>query len=185
MNEALTIAAISGGILLYGLISGRLQKTIITAPMVIVILGISIGTQGLGLIDFAIEHTFVDIVAEITLILVLFADASRISLKRLSKQHVIPTRLLAIGLPLTMIAGTLAGMLIFNTITIWSLIILAVILAPTDAALGQAVVSSPKVPIRIRQAINVESGLNDGIALPFLLFFMSMAGEMEGTNPGY
>ncbi len=63
--------------------------------------------------------------------------------------------------------------------------VLGIILAPTDAALGQIVISSPRIPVRIRQALNVESGLNDGIALPILLFFLSLAGAQQIEAAGY
>lgn len=92
--------------------------------------------------------------------------------------------MLSVGLPLTILGGTLLAALLLDTLTFWEAAVVAAILAPTDAALGQAVVSSPKVPVRIRQALNVESGLNDGIALPVVLFFIHLAASSEGTEPG-
>jgi NhaP-type Na+/H+ or K+/H+ antiporter len=185
LGELLTIATIAAFILGFGLISQRIQTTVITPPMVFVVFGMLVSPQLLGLVGLHVGHDFIDILAEFTLVLVLFTDASRIDLKLLRKRHDIPLRLLAIGLPLTMVAGTLVGALLFDFVTIWEAAVLAVILAPTDAALGQAVVSSRQVPVRIRQALNVESGLNDGIALPFLFFFISLASAVEETRYEY
>jgi NhaP-type Na+/H+ or K+/H+ antiporter len=185
MEETLLIALIAAFILGFGAVSRRIQTTVITAPMVFVVFGLLISEPILGLVHGELETEFVSIIAELTLVIILFTDASRIDLKRLRLQHNIPIRLLGIGLPLTMLAGTLVAMAMFDVPNIWTAAIIAIILAPTDAALGQAVVSSPKVPVRIRQALNIESGLNDGIALPFLLFFVTLAGAAEGPDPAY
>ena len=88
----------------------------------------------------------------------MFTDASRIDLKLLRRDHDIPVRLLAIGLPLTMLFGAIAAAVIFDALTFGEAVVLAIILAPTDAALGQAVVSNPKVPLRIRQLLTLRVG---------------------------
>jgi NhaP-type Na+/H+ or K+/H+ antiporter len=176
-------AVIALFILTFGLVSGRIQKTIISPPMVFVLFGLLVSKRVLGLIEVGAENEFIQTLAELTLVLVLFTDASRINLRLLRREHDLPIRLLSIGLPLTIISGALLAGLIFNVLTLWEAFVLGVILAPTDAALGQAVVSLPKVPVRIRQALNVESGLNDGIALPFLLLFLSLAGAAQQTQP--
>ena len=116
--------------------------------------------------------------AEATLALVLFSDASRIDLGKLRREISLPVRLLGIGLPLTIAFGALAAAVIFDQLTFWEAAILGVILAPTDAALGQAVVTQPRVPGRIRQGLNVESGLNDGICVP-LLFAAIAAADVQ------
>ncbi len=185
MEQFLLIAIIAAFIIGFGSVSGRLQKTVITAPMAFALFGLLISVDVLGLIEMGIGGEFLNIIAELTLILILFTDASRIDLKLLRREHDIPLRLLAIGLPLTMIGGALLAAVMLNFVNIWEGAILAVMLAPTDAALGQAVVSSPGVPVRIRQALNVESGLNDGIALPFLLFFIAAAGAAERPDIAY
>ena len=182
MEELLAFALIAGLILVFGVVSGRIQKTVITPPMVFAVFGIVIGQWVLDIIHLEIEGGFLNTLAELTLVLVLFTDASRIDLKLLRRDHNLPIRLLGIGLPLTMVFGAVIGAVVFDALTFWEAAVLAVILAPTDAALGQAVVSSPKVPIRIRQTLNVESGLNDGIALPILLFFISVAGATEEVS---
>ena len=158
-------------ILVFGVLSRRAESSILTPPIFFVAVGFFVAWQGGAHLEVS-EHT-VHTLAEITLVLVLFTDASRIRLASLRKFHVLPVRLLLIGLPLTIGLGTLAATGLFPHFTLWEAALLAAVLAPTDAALGQAVVSSPKVPIRIRQALNVESGLNDGIALPLVLVFLS------------
>jgi NhaP-type Na+/H+ or K+/H+ antiporter len=175
MMSIASVAIIAAGFLLYSLISGRLRATIITAPLVLTVFGFMVGTGGLGVVQFTAEHSAIHFVAEFTLILVLFADAARIDLSRLRRDHNLPARMLLIGLPLAIIAGTLVAALLFPSFQFWEAALLAALLAPTDAALGQAVVSAKAVPVRIRQAINVESGLNDGIALPAVLLFATLA----------
>jgi len=171
---ALTI--IAAGVLGFSFISGRIQKTVLTPPMIFMLFGLLFGPHGLGFISFNVEHGFIHILAELTLILVLFTDASRIDLRLLCRQHDFPLRLLLLGLPLTIVLGVIAAIFLFPQLNIWEAAVLAAILAPTDAALGQAVVSSKIVPIRIRQALNVESGLNDGMVLPLILIFISLGG---------
>lgn len=173
--ELLSLAVITAGFLLYSLISGRLKATIITAPMVLTAFGLIVGTAGMSIVGVDTKHSAIHLVAEITLILVLFTDAARIDISRLRRDHNLPVRMLLIGLPLTIIAGTLLARLLFPSFQFWEAALLAALLAPTDAALGQAVISAKAVPVRIRQAINVESGLNDGIALPAVLLFAALA----------
>ena len=174
---AFTVIAIS--ILGFGLISGRVQKSVITPPMVFVLFGLLISSKAFGLITFDIENRFIHGLAEITLVLVLFTDAARIDLRACRREHNLAARLLVFGLPLTIIFGTLVGTALFDDFSFWGAAVLAAILAPTDAALGQAVVSSPLMPARIRQTLNVESGLNDGIMLPVILILLSLAGAAE------
>ena len=177
--EILTLTTISTFILIYGVVSQRLQSTIISGPMAFTAFGLLLSENSLGLIHSESILEIFHFVAEITLILLLFSDASRIDLKLLRKKHIIPIRLLTIGLPLTIVLGTLLALAMPFGFSFWEAAILAIILAPTDAALGQAVVSLPIVPVRIRQALNVESGLNDGLALPFLLLCVFLAGMPE------
>jgi NhaP-type Na+/H+ or K+/H+ antiporter len=172
-------AVIAAGVILFGLVSKRLQGTIVTAPMVFAALGLVIGDAALGLAHLDFGHAFVHGLAEVTLVLVLFSDASRIDLRLLRRDHDLPFRMLLIGMPLAIIAGTFAGLALPLGLGLWEAALLAAILAPTDAALGQSVVSNPLVPTRIRQALNVESGLNDGIALPVVLLFASLASAVQ------
>jgi NhaP-type Na+/H+ or K+/H+ antiporter len=183
MNE-LGLVAVALCVLVAAGISRRIQGTILTLPMVYVGLGLLLSGRMLGVIELGLESEIVRIIAELTLVLVLASDASRIELRRLVRDHSLPSRMLGIGLPLSMLLGTLVAAVMFGDMPFWEAAILAVILAPTDASLGQPVVSNPKVPVRIRQTLNIESGLNDGIALPFLLLAVSMAEATEVTQIG-
>lgn len=174
---ALLLVAIA--VLGFGLVSARAQRSIVTPPMVFVFLGLVLGQYGLGLINVSPDDEWIHLLAEVTLVVVLFTDASRIDLSLLRRQHGLPVRLLLIGLPLTILLGTVVGAAVFSELSFLEVALLAAILAPTDAALGQAVVSSKKIPVRIRQTLNVESGLNDGIALPVVLILLSLACGVE------
>ena len=122
--------------------------------------------------------------AEATLTLVLFADASRIDLRLLRRELGVPVRLLGIGLPLTIIAGSFAAALVFPELSWPEALVLAIVLAPTDAALGQAVVTDKRLPSRVRQSLNVESGLNDGICVPLLFIALAIAEAEEQVVGG-
>lgn len=181
--ETLTFALIAASILAFGLFSAKAQTSVLTPPIFFVGIGWLLAGHGSGLLEIHVDEHVIHTLAELTLVLVLFTDASRIDLALLRKEHRIPVRLLSIGMPLTIVLGTLAAAWLFPAFTLWEAALLAAILAPTDAALGQAVVSSPKVPVKIRQALNVESGLNDGIALPLVLLFLSTcAAAVEGQG---
>ncbi len=179
----LTTIAIIGSLFLgYALVSGRLEGTVLTAPLLFAGFGFMAGSGGLAFAKIDVEHSAIHVIAELTLILVLFADAARIDLDRVRQDHNLPMRMLLIGLPLTMAAGTFMAAAFFPAFSIWEAALLAALLAPTDAALGQTVVSAKTVPVRIRQAINIESGLNDGIALPAVLMFAALAGAASGGH---
>ncbi|HEX5881025.1 MAG TPA: cation:proton antiporter [Actinomycetota bacterium] len=181
MNEwALpTIAVLLIG---YGAVSGRLQSTVITQAMVFVALGLLVGNRVLELVDVDAANQFVRHLAEATLTLVLFTDAARVNLGTLRRESALPARLLGLGLPLSIVAGTLAGLALFADLDLWTAAALATILAPTDAALGLPVVSNRRLPARIRQGLNVESGLNDGVCVPLLIIFLTLAQAEEGIG---
>jgi NhaP-type Na+/H+ or K+/H+ antiporter len=162
----------------FGLFSKLAERSPVTGPMVFVAVGILAGPLGFDWLEVSINAELVRVLAEITLVLILFIDASLIDLPALIRTRGIPLRLLLIGLPLTMGLGILLALPLFPGQSLWLLALMALILSPTDAALGQAVVKSQSVPERIRQAINVESGLNDGIALPPILLCVAvLAGD--------
>lgn len=171
-----TIALVAGVFLAFSLVSGRLDGTVLTAPLIFVAIGFLIGPGGFGLANLEVGHSATHVIAELTLILVLFTDAARIDLGSVRRDHNLPTRMLLMGLPLTIAAGTFIAVLLFPAFSIYEAALLAALLAPTDAALGQAVITAKVVPVRIRQAINIESGLNDGIALPVVLLLAALAG---------
>jgi NhaP-type Na+/H+ or K+/H+ antiporter len=172
-----------GLILFYGLFSKVAERTMVTAPMVFVTAGILLSFFLSEEVKQNVQAPWVKLVAELTLILVLFVDSSTLDLQALMKDRHLPIRLLLIGLPITMIAGILLAVGFYPHENIWLLALMALILSPTDAALGFAVVTSERVPLRIRQAINVESGLNDGFALPPILICLAvLSGEAGDRN---
>lgn len=179
MNDLLIAAIVLFCIILAAAFSRRIQGTILTMPIIYVVIGLLLSDLGFNVISPGGDSELVQIVAEITLVLVLFSDASRISIKGLINNHKFPVRLLSIGLPLTMLLGTFLASLIFDTIIFAEAAIVGILLAPTDASLGQAVITNKLVPQRIRQTLNVESGLNDGIAMPFLLMALAIATAEE------
>jgi NhaP-type Na+/H+ or K+/H+ antiporter len=163
----------------YALVARRLADGVITPPMVFLGLGLSSAFLG-GEHNAQQIETALHVLAEITLILVLFSDAAMVKTAGARAWLGWAGRMLVIGLPLAMLFGFLAGLLFLPGWPVWEVAILAAILAPTDAALGQAVVTNRLVPERIREALTVESGVNDGLALPAVLFFSCMA--VEGVH---
>ena len=163
-------------IFVYSLVSGRLERTVVTAPIVFTVLGMVAFPVFRLRWDAAADRGLFLTLAELGLVMLLFTDASRTSLEVLKDISGLPFRLLSTGMLLTMLLGALAALVLFRELSIWEAGILAAILAPTDAGLGQVIVSSPRVPMKIREALNVEAGLNDGLSVPFLLFFIALAG---------
>ena len=162
-------------IIVWSAFSGPLDRRGITSAMVFMVAGFAVGASALGWLDVSVESSVAERVTEIALVLLLFSDAARLDLKSLRHELGWPTRLLLIGLPLTMVAGAGVGMLVFPGMAIASVVLLSTMLASTDAALGQKVVSDTSVPARVRQALDVESGLNDGLAVPFFLVALDIA----------
>jgi NhaP-type Na+/H+ or K+/H+ antiporter len=167
----------------FAALSRRLEGLNVTAAMFFTAAGLLAGPV-LGLLDLSVGSEEVKLVAEITLTLVLFADASRISVRALRREYAVPLRLLGLGLPLTIAAGAAAGVAVLPGVSLVEALVLAVMLACTDAALGQTVVTDPRVPSRIRQGLNVESGLNDGLCVPLFLIAIALAETEEGTASG-
>jgi NhaP-type Na+/H+ or K+/H+ antiporter len=166
----------------YGAVSARLQTTVVSQAMIFTAAGLLAGSWALDLVDVDVANQFVRLLAEATLALVLFTDAVRVNLGRLRRESQVPARLLGVGLLLTIVAGTLAGLVLFPQLNLWTAAALATILAPTDAALGLPVVSNRRLPSRIRQGLNVESGLNDGVCVPLLIIFLTIAEAEEGVE---
>ena len=165
----------------YSLASRWIERSILTAPILFTVAGMlmfpalpTIRSAGLNSVVFLR-------IAEVGLVLLLFTDASRTDLRILGSIKNLPARLLSTGMLLTIALGAIAVKIVFSKLTIWEAGILAAILAPTDAGLGQVIVNSPRVPMQIRQALNVEAGLNDGLSVPFMLFFIALAAaKIEG-----
>ncbi len=168
-------------VFLYSLVSGRLERTVITSAILFTVLGmLTFPFTG----DLAAREANLQMflrVAELGLVLLLFTDASRTDVRELRSRANLPIRLLSAGMLMTIFLGLLGALVVFPRLSIWEAGVLAAILAPTDAGLGQIIVNSPRVPLRIREALNVEAGLNDGLSVPFLLFFLGLilAGPMD------
>ena len=166
----------------YALVAKLLARSPISGPMFFAFAGLI--AYWVGVIP-AETVTFTESIAlllELTLALVLFTDSMTLNIGSWRDDGELPTRLLAVGMPLMILLGGVAAFIMFPNLDLWGAAIIATILAPTDAALGRPVVTNERVPLRIREALNIESGLNDGIALPFLLFFIAGAEAEEGAN---
>jgi sodium/hydrogen antiporter len=182
MEWSLTIVALA--LIAVAAVSKPLSGSPITPAILFVSIGLLVGPKVLDEIDISSTSSTERALAEATLALVLFSDSSRIDLGELRREASVPLRLLGIGLPLTIVLGALAAGVIFGELTFWEAVIVGVILAPTDAALGQAVVTDPRVPGRIRQGLNIESGLNDGICVPLLFAAVAAADVESGISGG-
>ena len=176
------LAIIAAFVFLYSVASGGIERTSINGAIVFTAFGLALGPLGLDILNLSVDKEGVSILAELTLALVLFTDSSNANLRVLKRNFHIPQRLLLIGLPLTILLGFGVGVVLFDGLTLFEIAILATMLAPTDAALGKAVVTDENVPANIRESLNVESGLNDGICVPILLLFLALA--TGGTADG-
>jgi NhaP-type Na+/H+ or K+/H+ antiporter len=170
-----TIALMAVFIFIYSIISGGIERTPINGAVVFTAFGLIFGPMFLGLLDLRADTEGLRLLAELTLALVLFIDASNADLGVLKKNVNMPRRLLLVGLPMTILLGFIFGVVIFEDLALFEIAVLATLLAPTDAALGKAVVSDKSVPPEIRESLNVESGLNDGICVPILFVFLALA----------
>jgi len=171
----LELAILAIFVFLYSLIAGAVERSVISGPMIFIAVGLVIGPLGLGWIQPELDNDGLRVLADITLALVLFIDAAIADLSVVKRSFRIPQRMLVFGLPLTILLGFGLGLLLFDQLTIFEVAILATMLAATDAALGKAVVTNKLVPARIREGLNLESGLNDGICVPILFLFIALA----------
>jgi sodium/hydrogen antiporter len=177
-------AIIAVAVTAFAVVSKRLGRSVVTGTMAFTALGLAVGPEGFDLVDFSGlfgQPEFVSLVLTGALVVVLFTDASAINASNWS-DDVIPARLLGIGLPLAIVFGWVAALVVLGDLELWEAAVLGAMLAPTDAALGKAVVSNPRVPARIRQSLNIESGLNDGIAIPLFLVFLEAARAAESSR---
>ena len=169
-------------ILIYSSVAGAVEKTWISGAIIFTAFGLLIGPVGMDLISFKADREAIRALAELTLALVLFTDAAGADLGVLRKTERLPIRLLLVGLPLTIVLGFGVAALLFQKLSLFEMALLATMLAPTDAALGKAVVTNETVPNPVRQGLNVESGLNDGICVPILFVFLALAAEQAGEG---
>jgi NhaP-type Na+/H+ or K+/H+ antiporter len=178
-------AALVAVFAVYGLFASRLERSLITPPIFFVAIGLFLGSSGLGILPTDLDSETTLVITELTLGILLFADAATVRLREVEGDSRLPGRLLLVGLPLTIVLGTVAAKVLFPEAGWAAAALIATILAPTDAALGLAVVTNPAVPARIRRALNVESGLNDGIATPFVTLFLTLVLAEEGLGSGH
>jgi sodium/hydrogen antiporter len=184
--SASDLAIVTALIFAWGTLSARLERADVTAPITFVIAGVVLTHGPLAPLGYMPSHETVKVLAESTLVLVLFSDASRVGLRDLREDMGPCLRLLGVGLPLTIGLGTLLALALFTGVNGWLALLVGAALAPTDAALGAGMMIDPAVPARIRRLLNVESGLNDGIATPVVLVAVAGAGTAEhvpGTGP--
>ena len=175
-----TLALIALFTLVYSSVAGAVERTWISGPIVFTCFGLLVGPLGLDLLSWETDGETIRSLAEVTLAMVLFTDAAGADMSVLKKTAGLPARLLLIGLPLTILLGFGAGVLLIDGLSLFAIALLATMLAPTDAALGKAVVTNESVPDEIRQGLNVESGLNDGICVPILFVFLALALDKAG-----
>ena len=175
-----TLAVLALFIMVYSSVAGAVERTRISGPIVFTCFGLLIGPAGFALLDWDTDRELIRNLAEVTLAMVLFTDAAGADVKVLKNTTGVPARLLLIGLPLTIALGFAFGTLLIEHPSLFALAVLATMLAPTDAALGKAVITNEAVPGEIRQSLNVESGLNDGICVPVLLLFLALALDTTG-----
>jgi sodium/hydrogen antiporter len=170
-------------VVIYGALGLWLGRFSITMPMVFVLVGALIGEHGLSWFPITMSAETIRTLSEVTLALLLFADASTLSIKEVGEDATLPGRLLLIGMPLTVVLGSVLAYLLNPNFDLGLALLVGAILAPTDAALGLPIFNNPLVPVRIRRALNVESGLNDGIATPLVTMFIALSiGEFTGAE---
>jgi sodium/hydrogen antiporter len=182
VNSGLAIVGLA--LLLVAAVSRRLSGTLITPAIVVVAVGVLVGPLVLDDLTVSPTSATVRTLAEATLAVVLFSDSSRVDLRALPHDVSLPARLLGVGLPLTIVLGGLTASALFGAFSLSDALILGVILAPTDAGLGSAVVTDLRLPEVVRQSLNVESGLNDGICVPLLLIVLAtISGAGSRSHP--
>ena len=181
------LAILGAFLFFYSIFSARLARSPVNGAVVYMVLGLVAGPVGLGWLHLDVDAEGLRTLAELTLALVLFTDAAEANQRELQHSWRIPLRLLLFGMPLTIGLGYVAGLLLLDSLDWIALLLLATMLAPTDAALGKAVVTDPAVPASMREGLNVESGLNDGICVPLILLLLTLAidADVIGSPPQF
>jgi len=168
------LACFAALLFVYSLISEKVERLSLSGPIVFVAVGVALGPLGLEWFNPSVNFGNGKLLIDLTLALFLFVDAAGANLSVLRKNWRIPGRMLLLGLPLTMLLGAILAMMLFPEFSVFEAAILGVMLAATDAALGKAVVTNQGVPAHLREGLSAESGLNDGLAVPFLLLFIAL-----------
>lgn len=179
----LELAILALFVFIYSLVAGRIERSVVSGPMVFVVAGFLMGPSGLGWFSGGSTNEDLRLLADLTLALILFNDAATANISVLKSQFQIPSRMLLLGFPGAIVLGFVLAVLLFNGLSVYEAAILATMLAATDAALAKAVITNNTVPERLREGLNVESGLNDGICVPILLFFVALT--VSGENGGH
>jgi NhaP-type Na+/H+ or K+/H+ antiporter len=169
-------------VFLFSLVAGRLEGAPTTGPMVFVVAGLIMGPLGLAWFDGDVSRTALRVLADLTLASILFIDAANADLATLKRTYRIPTRMLLVGLPGVIVLGTLIAGVLFEALSVFEAAILGTMLAATDAALGKAVITNEAVPVRLREGLNFESGLNDGLCVPILLVLIALSLGSPGES---
>src|SRR5580704_445165 len=168
-------AILAAFLLIYSAVAGRIERSWISGPIVFVAVGFILGPDALGVFRLNITGEGLRVLAELTLAMVLFTDAANADFGILRRNRGLPERLLLVGLPLTIVLGFVLAAIVFPLLGTLEIALLAAMLAPTDAALGKPVVTNQAVPAVMREALNVESGLNDGICVPIVVLLIGLA----------
>jgi NhaP-type Na+/H+ or K+/H+ antiporter len=169
------IAILAAIVLVYSAVAGRVARSWLSGPILFTAAGLIVGPLGLDVLRLEISASDLKALAEAALAMVLFTDAAHADLAVVRRAVGLPERLLLIGLPLTIGFGFVIAIPLFPTLDLLAAALLATLLAPTDAALGAPVVSNEAVPIETREALNLESGLNDGICVPVVVILLDLA----------
>lgn len=182
-----TAAVLAAFLLIYSAVAGRVERSWISGPIVFTAIGFALGPGGLGVLRINISGEGLRLLAELTLAMVLFTDAANADFGIVRRNLGLPERLLGLGLPLTILLGFLLAVIVFPSLGILEAALLATLLAPTDAALGKPVVTNRAVPAVMREALNLESGLNDGICVPVVVILLGLAvgTQIEGGTTGH
>jgi len=163
-------------------LSGLAARTVLSTALLFLFAGAVLGPGGLGLVQKSAEDSIVAVLADIALFTVLFTDGQRASVPALREGWRLSGRALGLGMPLAMIGIAIPAHYLVNLD--WpTAFLLGAILSPTDPVFASALVGRADVPLRLRRLLNVESGLNDGLALPFVLIFLAMA-KHENSHIG-
>jgi NhaP-type Na+/H+ or K+/H+ antiporter len=177
-----TVAVITVLVLAWSVVSGLLLRVNVTGALVFTVAGYLLANPSWGVLTVDVDTPSIHLLAEATLALLLFSDAARVDVLRLRKDVAVPARLLGIGLPLTLLLGAVVAAWCFQDLSLALVCFIAATLAPTDAALSAQVINDEQVPMRLRRALNVESGLNDGIVTPVVAFTLAVAATELGVH---
>lgn len=178
MHSLIAVIAILA--FLYSIIAGRIERSFVSGPIIFVAAGIILGPLGLDWFHGPETRNDLRLMADLTLVLILFSDAANANLTTLKSRIKVPSRMLLVGLPGVILLGFGSALVLFDFLTLFEAAILGTILAATDAALGKAVVTDKRLPGWIREGLNAESGLNDGLCVPILLIFIALALDTAG-----